>query len=163
MALLRLEGEMRLGMIFAAKIAAASITVRPDEVQAAVAELVRERDAALRNLADELRGAERSHIERVRVARAARRSGRRFLSRLQEPRPNSSFRTQQHLYAEKKSGPDRAARRAAIQFDQFQLGGGSVAPFVSGGFHRAAWRGEPPPAGFIGWGSADTGVPVAAT
>lgn len=83
-ALLRVAGEARLHLLFAAKIAAASVTGSASEVQAAVAALIQEREAAMRAFAAEISAAERSHLARLRLARRSMRH-RRFV-----PRPDQA-------------------------------------------------------------------------
>jgi hypothetical protein len=77
---MRLAGETRLGNLFGARIAAASVTGKREEIQAVVAALIQERDAALKYWSNELQAAERCHVARVRLQRQARRSARRRLA-----------------------------------------------------------------------------------
>jgi hypothetical protein len=86
---LRSAGAARLQLLFGARIAAAELTGRPDEIRAAISALVRERDAAVKNLNEELRLAERSHIARVR--RARQKGRRRFLASGPKTRRGSEF------------------------------------------------------------------------
>jgi len=109
-AALRSAGEARLSLLFAAKISAASVTGRPEDIQAAVSALIRERDAALKNFAEELRAAERAHVRRVKLGKVHLRRKRRRTGAAGGPsRTLASFRPAAALLCKKK-GRSRGSR-----------------------------------------------------
>lgn len=110
---LRSEGTTRLHLQFAAKIAAASLTGRPEEIQAAVNALTRERDAALQAFTAEMHAAERGHKDRVREMGPKRM---RYSARPVALNPARRFRRAAKLVPEKAGRKPRRPRRVRARF-----------------------------------------------